>query len=60
MAKKTSFIGGLPDGTPLDIVRVSKSGEVIKKEMTYREWRGLKKQTGYIYLAYQKNFSQFN
>jgi hypothetical protein len=60
MAKKTSFIGGIPDGTPLDIVRIAKNGEVVKKEMTYREWRGLKKQAGYIYLAYQKNFSQFN
>jgi len=38
----------------------SKSGEVVKKEMTYREWRGLKKQSGFVYLAYQKNFSQFN
>lgn len=42
----------------IEVVRI-KGDEVIKKEMTLSEWKKLKKQKGYLYIPYQKGFSQF-
>lgn len=57
---KPKFTGDiLPHETIIEVIRTNKSGEVVKKQMTYGEWKNLKKQVGYTYTAYQLKFSQF-
>jgi hypothetical protein len=37
------------------------SGEFVgMKLMKYEEWKKMKKQSGFVYRAFQKNFSQFH
>lgn len=55
--KANSF--DLPDNTIIEVIR-TKGDEVVKKEMTFREWKELKKQPGYTYSAFQKGFSAYN
>jgi len=49
---KTVIAEFLNPDTKLRIVRI-KGNEEVEKIMTVAEWREFKKQTGYIYCAYQ-------
>lgn len=59
MSKKpeTKYLS-LPSETIIEVVRI-KDDEVVKKEMSYGDWMKMKKQAGYVYIAYQKGFSKF-
>ncbi len=60
MAKKVSDSFGLPRETIIEVVRISEiDGSVVKKTMTFGEWLSYKKLPGFIYRAYQLNFSQY-
>ena len=60
MAKKTVDSFGLPRETVIEVVRISESdGLVVKKTMMFGEWLSYKKLPGFIYRAYQLNFSQY-
>ena len=60
MAKKTVDSFGLPRETVIEVIRISESdGSVVKKTMTFGEWLNYKKLPGFIYRAYQLNFSQY-
>ena len=60
MAKKVSDSFGLPRETIVEVIRISESdGSVVKKTMTFGEWLSYKKLPGFIYRAYQLNFSQY-
>jgi hypothetical protein len=65
MAKKEDYKKGfLPDLLPLttivEVVRVDKEGNFVKKEMKYGDWKEFKKQSGYNYTCFQKGFSQYH
>lgn len=57
MVKKQSYTYDLPPETIIEVVRTKKGEVPVVKEMTYREWKELKRQPGYVYKAYQKGFS---
>lgn len=59
MAKRSVQEIGLSSDTIIEIIR-TRGDEVLKKEMTVGEWRVMLKQPGYVYRAYQLNFSKFN
>lgn len=63
MAKKgnSKYIPDLlPSGTTIEVVKISKKGEVIGiKEMQYGEWKKMTKQVGFTYRAYQKGHHSF-
>jgi len=50
----------LPLNTIVEVIRVDREGNFVKKEMKYSEWKEFKKQIGFTYTCYQKGFSQFN
>ena len=58
MAKRTVTEIGLSSDTIIEVI-LTKGDEVVKKEMTVGEWRVLKKQSGYVYRAFQKGFSKY-
>lgn len=49
----------LAGDTIVEVVRTKEGEETIKKEMTFTQWKNLKRQPGYNYAAYQKGYSQF-
>lgn len=59
MAKREISNIGLSNDIIIEVIR-TKGDEVVKKEMTVGEWRVLKKQSGYVYRAFQKGFSKYN
>lgn len=58
MAKRDLNNIGLSGETIIEVVR-TKGNEVLKKEMTMNEWMNMKKQSGYIYRAFQLGFSKY-
>lgn len=48
----------LDDSVIIEVIR-TKGDEVVKKEMTFGQWKNLKKQPGYTYSAFQKGYSQY-
>lgn len=50
----------LQDNVVIEVIKISFDGSVQKKDMTFGEWKLLNRQKGFVYRAYQKNFSQFN
>ena len=61
MAKKPAFIADLlPSNTIVEVVKLDLKGNFVgKKDMEYGQWKKMTKQSGFIYRAYQKKFSQF-
>jgi hypothetical protein len=49
----------LPINTIIEVIRVDKDGNFVKKEMTFGEFKGIKKRKDFSYIAYQKGFSMF-
>lgn len=43
----------------VEVIKIDREGGAVKKDMEYGVWKGLKKQKGFTYRAYQKGFSQF-
>jgi hypothetical protein len=58
--KKRFLLDLLPINTIVEVIRVDKDGNFVKKEMKYGDWKEFKKQIGYTYTCYQKGFSQYN
>lgn len=56
MAEKNNYL--LHDSTILEVVAI-KGEDVIVKEMSYSEWKLLKRKSGFRYMAFQVGFSQF-
>ena len=61
MASKKTFIPDiLKKDVLIEVIRKDNlSGKCVKKEMTFGNWKDLKKQPGHTYIAYQLKFSQF-
>lgn len=50
----------LPVATMVEVVKLDRKGEFIGiKDMRYGEWKVMKRQSGFIYRAFQKGFSKF-
>ena len=60
MAKKVISSDLLSDNTVIEVLAIDKLGKVVKKKMTFSEWKFIKRKKGFIYKAYQLGFSQFN
>ena len=62
MAKKPAFIADLlPSNTIVEVVKLDLKGNFVgKKDMEYGDWKQMTKQSGFIYHAYQKKFSQYH
>lgn len=58
--KKKNNLDLLSLNSQVEIVRIDSEGGVLKKTMTYGDWKSFKKKAGYTYIAYQIGFSQFN
>jgi len=61
MAKPTFVVDLLPANTIVEVVKLDLKGEFVGiKEMDYGDWKKMTRQKGFIYRAFQKNFSQFH
>ena len=60
MAKPTFTTDLIPNNTIIEVLAIDKLGKVVKKKMTFSEWKSIKRKKGFIYKAYQLGFSQFN
>ena len=60
MTKKVISSDLLSDNTVIEVLAIDKLGKVVKKKMTFSEWKSIKRKKGFIYKAYQLGFSQFN
>lgn len=60
MSKKVISSDLLSDNTVIEVLAIDKLGKVVKKKMTFSEWKSIKRKKGFIYKAYQLGFSQFN
>lgn len=59
--EKKRFIPDLlAANTIIEVIKTDKDGNAQKKEMTYGEWKTMKKQKGFTYRAYQLKYSQYN
>lgn len=58
MSKSKYF--GLPDETKIEVIAISKSGDVYKTEKTIAEFNQMKKKPGWKYQMFQLGFSQFS
>jgi hypothetical protein len=58
--QKQRFIPDLlPSGTIIEVVKIAPDGSSKKREMTFGEFKALKKQKGFTYRSYQSGVSQF-
>ena len=60
MSKKVISSDLLSDNTVIEVLAIDKLGKVVKKKMTFSEWKFIKRKMGFVYKAYQLGFSQFN
>lgn len=59
--QKQRFIPDLlPAGTIIEVVKIASDGSCQKKEMTFGDWKTMKKQPGFVYRAYKLGVSQFH
>ena len=50
----------LPQATIVEVVKLDKQGEFVGiKEISYKEWKVMEKQSGFIYRCFQKGYSKF-
>lgn len=45
--------------TMIEVIRTDAKGQNVKKTMTYGEWKEMKKQSGFVYRAFQLGFSKY-
>ncbi len=61
MAKPIFTHDLIPDSTIIEVVKLDSKGNFVgKKDMLYADWKKMEKQSGFIYRAFQKNYSQFH